>query len=106
MPDRLDDPVLTRAVLSQLDDLITRTSASLPDDERAHGWTDREWGQMLDMVTRWRDRIASRGFLSSTDIGWQTWALFDFDKVDTGYGVARTFVVIGNDIGDALENRR
>jgi hypothetical protein len=46
---------------------------------------------MADIVSRWRDRITQRGFLSSTDVGWQARALFDFDHVDNDYGVAHSF---------------
>ena len=77
----------------------------LPDDERAHGWTDHEWELMADIVSRWRERVTERGFLSSTDAGWQAKALFDFDHVDTDYGVAHSFVVLGNSISDALNGQ-
>ena len=58
-----------------------------------------------DILRRWRQRITLRGFLNSTDVGWQTRALFDFEHVDTGYGVAHAFVVLGNRVSDALEER-
>ena len=102
MRDRLDDPALLAGVLALLDELVSQTGQPLPDDEREHGWTDSGWDQMADIVSRWRVRIAERGFLSSTDVGWQVRALFDFDHVDTGYGVAHSFVALGNSIADAL----
>jgi len=103
MPDRADDPVLLQKALIALDDLIAAAGLPLPDDERAHGWTDREWAMMLAVLSNWRSRIIERGFLSSTDSGWQVRALLDFDAVDTSYGAAKAFVALAVEIGNAVE---
>lgn len=98
----LDDARIFGEVLSELDDLVAVTSGPLPDDERVHGWTDREWGEISRLLSEWRDRLSRRGFLGSEDVSWQTRSLFAFDHVDTGYGVALALVVLATRISDAL----
>jgi len=103
MPEQINDPRFVAKVIEELDGLIAVTNLPLPEDERTRGWDEQGWISMLEMLTRWRERIISRGFLDSTDTGWQTRALFDFDHVDTGYGVALEFVILGNKISDTLQ---